>query len=82
MGDYKEGTEDYVQYRAYLLKDEKIEFIFKEFPDGVDRLVAAAWASRGAGRSARRLPGDGPLGERGGLRGGGSRVTRVRNAPA
>ncbi len=29
VSDYKEGNDDYVQYRVYMLEDKKFEFIFK-----------------------------------------------------
>ena len=39
VGDYKEGNDDYVQYRVYLLDDLKIEFIFKVAADRFDEFL-------------------------------------------
>ncbi len=40
-GDYKEGSDDYVQYRVYLLGELKIEFIFKVAADRFDEFLPA-----------------------------------------
>ena len=39
VGDYKEGKDDYVQYRVYMLDDLKIEFIFKVAADRFDEFL-------------------------------------------
>ena len=38
-GDYKEGKEDYVQYRVYMLNDLKLEFIFRVAADRFDEFL-------------------------------------------
>ncbi len=40
-GDYKEGKDDYVQYRVYMLNDLKIEFIFKVAAERFDEFLPA-----------------------------------------
>ena len=40
-GDYKEGEDDYVQYRVYMLNDLKIEFIFKVAVERFDEFLPA-----------------------------------------
>ena len=39
VGDYKEGSDDYVQYRVYLLDELKIEFIFKVAAERFDEFL-------------------------------------------
>ncbi len=41
VGDYKEGSDDYVQYRVYMLDELKIEFIFKVAADRFDEFLPA-----------------------------------------
>ena len=40
-GDYKEGKDDYVQYRVYMLNELKIEFIFRVAADRFDDFLPA-----------------------------------------
>ena len=39
VGDYKEGKDDYVQYRVYMLDELKIEFIFKVAAERFDEFL-------------------------------------------
>ncbi len=39
VGDYKEGSDDYVQYRVYMLDDNKIEFIFRVAAERFDEFL-------------------------------------------
>jgi exonuclease VII small subunit len=41
VGDYKEGDDAYVQYRAYLLDNKKVEFIFKVAAEHFDEMQPA-----------------------------------------